>query len=784
MSVVGASIPRSDGMAKAAGEVVFSIDYEEAGTLVGKILRAPVAAGRIVRLDVSRARAMPGVRAVVTAGDVPPVLAGWIIRDTPMFASTVVRYIGEPIAAVAADTLDQALRARDAIELEIEPIKAVGTIAAAIAPGAPLLHPDLRSYALAIGEEASYPRYGNIAAESATLGDPAAVEAAFATAAHVITDELTTQRQYQGYLETKNALGIYRGGRYIVHGGSQWPYNVRTRIGQFFDVPPSRVRVIGHPYGGGFGGKLDFAVEPHAVALSRAAGGRPVKIVNTRTEDIITASSREGIVTRIRSAVAADGTILARDMECYMDNGAYTGEMAFLACFPFHFAAMSYRVGALRAVGRLVYTNAPPTAAMRGVTAVPLYVALELHMDHIARELGIDRKEYRMRHLFRSGDVMANGQTLHEADILRQHFDAVEKIAPWTETSRDHAANNKAANATRSNKVASRTAPLRGAAIAPAVWLTNPLPGSATVKLQEDGSVVVITGANDPGTGSMTTGVAQIVADELGLSPDRVLVTDPDTDFGGFDGGAQGSRNTPVAGRAALDAAREVRQKVLEAAGQLLQAPPADLELVDGHARVKSNPGRRTSLADIGAATTFGAGTIQGTGRAVLPPVPHNPSCASGLLFAYFASPTYHVHFAEVEVDPVTGNVKVLRYVVAQEVGKAINPMSLKGQIQGGVTQGIGFALYESLRIEESGKTVENTFKAYRLPLAIDVPRVEAIISEHPSTDGPFGAKGAAEPPILLPAALIACAVSNAIGKPIRKIPITPEDVLAALHGP
>jgi CO/xanthine dehydrogenase Mo-binding subunit len=154
------------------------------------------------------------------------------------------------------------------------------------------------------------------------------------------------------------------------------------------------------------------------------------------------------------------------------------------------------------------------------------------------------------------------------------------------------------------------------------------------------------------------------------------------------------------------------------------------------------------------------------------------------LLFAYFASPTYHVHFAEVEVDPVTGNVKVLRYVVAQEVGKAINPMSLKGQIQGGVTQGIGFALYESLRIEESGKTIENTFKAYRLPLAIDVPRVEAIISEHPSTDGPFGAKGAAEPPILLPAALIACAVSNAIGKPIQKIPITPEDVLAALHGP
>ena len=259
-------------------------------------------------------------------------------------------------------------------------------------------------------------------------------------------------------------------------------------------------------------------------------------------------------------------------------------------------------------------------------------------------------------------------------------------------------------------------------------------------------------------------------------------MTDPDTDIGGFDGGSQGSRNTPVAGRAALDAAREVRQKVLDAAAPLLQASPTELDLADGYVCIKAKPGTRISMAEIGSVTTFGAGTIQGTGRAILPPVPHNPSCASGLLFAYLASPTYHVHFAEVEVDPATGNVRVLRYVVAQEVGKAINPMSLMGQIQGGVTQGIGFALYESLRINEVGETLEKTFKAYRLPLAVDVPRVEAIISEHPDSEGPFGAKGAAEPPILLPAAVIAAAVSDAIGKPIRKIPITPEDVLAALQ--
>jgi CO/xanthine dehydrogenase Mo-binding subunit len=762
MKSVGVSIPRSDGPAKASGETIFSVDYQEAGTLFGKILRAPVAAGRIVRLDISRARAMPGVRAVITAADVPPMLGGWIIRDTPMFASDVVRYIGEPIAAVAADTLDEARRALDVIDLEIEATRPVGTIAAAIAQDAPILHPNLKSYALTLGEAGSYPRYGNIAAESASLADPQPVEAAFAAAHRIITDEFTTQRQYQAYLEPKNAVGIYRGGRFIAHSGSQWPYNVRTRIGQFFDVPPSAVRVIGHPYGGAFGGKLDFGVEPHAVALSRAAGGRPVKIVNTRSEDMMTASSREGTLIRIRSAVDASGMITARDLECYMDNGAYTGEMAFLACFPFHFSAMSYRVGALRAVGRLVYTNSPPTAAMRGVTAVPLYAALELHMDHIARELDVDRREYRLRHLFGNGDAMPNGQVLHDADILKSHFDAVEKIAPWAEVSKKK--------------------PLRGVGIAPAVWLVNPLPGSATVKLQEDGSVVVISGANDNGTGSMTTAVRQIVADELGLHPDRVLVTEPDTDIGGFDGGSQGSRTTQVAGRAALDAAREVRDKVLDAAAQLLQTTAGELELADGFARVKGKPGTRISMADIGAATTFGAGTIQGTGRAVLPPVPHNPSCASGLLFAYIATPTYHVHFAEVEVDPVTGNVTVLRYIVAQEVGKIINPASLAGQIQGGVAQGIGFALYESLRINEAGESLEKTLKDYRLPLAVDIPRVEAILSENPGLDGPFGAKGAAEPPILLPAAVIAAAVSDAIGKPIHKIPVTPEDVLAAMR--
>lgn len=762
--MIGFPMSRPDAAAKVSGETIFAFDYEEPGTLVGKILRSTIAAGRIIRVDASKARGIPGVRAVITATDVPSVLGGWIIRDTPMFAKSVVRYVGEPIAAVAADSKDAALRALDAIIVEIEPTKSACTIDDAIADGAPLLHPDLKTYRMASGGEGGdYPRYGNIAAETASVGTDEGVEKEFARAARIVEDVYRTQRQYQAYIEPRNAVGIFRGGRYVTHTGTQWPANVRARISQFLDVPLSKVRVIGHPYGGGFGGKLDYALEPYAIALSRACGGRPVKIQNTRHEDMLTAPCREATLIKFRSALDAEGNILARDVECYMDNGAYTGEMSFLASFPFHFAAINYRVGKLRAVGRLVYTNAAPTAAMRGVTGVPMYFALENHMDHIAAELNVDRREYRLRHLFQSGDRMSNGQVLEDADILRQQFDAIEAIVPWQDAQK----NKK---------------PMRGIAISPAIWPTNPLPSSATVKLQEDGSVVVVTGANDNGSGAVETGIRQIVAEELGVHPDNIVMTEPDTDTSGFDGGSQGQRTTIVAGGAALAAARELKGKILALAASMLQTTPDKIELANGQARLKERNDVFVSISEVGVHATFSNGSLQGTGGSSIKPVSHDAGCASGMLAPLFNSPTYHVHFAEVEVDPATGNVKVLRYIVAQEVGRAINPKSIAGQIQGGVTQGIGYALYESLRISpKDGTPLEKGLESYRLPLSVDIPRIEVLLTENHNANGPFGAKGVAEAPILLPAAVIASAISDAIGTQFSKAPITPEDVLAAL---
>ncbi|MGE3664508.1 MAG: xanthine dehydrogenase family protein molybdopterin-binding subunit [Pseudonocardia sp.] len=761
MTVIGERVPRTDGRAKASGEAVYGVDHVEPGMLWGALLRSPVSSGRITRLDTSPATDMPGVHAVVTAADAPDAYAGWVLRDQRLFAGDRVRYEGQPVAAVAAESLELARAAAAAIVLEIEPLPAVVDLDAALAPDAPLVHPDWASYVPAGGPDADYPRHGNLAAES--VSDPPGVDEAFARAHRIVADEYRVQRQYQAYIEPKSAVASYRDGRYTIHTAHQFPYNVRDRVAQFLDVRTSAVRVVGHTIGGGFGAKLDAALEPYAAVLARSLRGRAVKLVNTRTEDLITCPSREGAVTRIRSALDADGTIIARELEVIADNGAYSGEMPWLASIALHCARGVYRAGPTRVAARLVYTNTTPTGAFRGVNGTYLYHAVERHMDHIAAELGADRMEYRRRHLFDDGEELLNGQVLHDAGILREAFDAVESVAPWKEL-----------------QAARR--PFRGVGIAAAWWLTNPMPGTAVVKIQDDGTATVVTAATDNGSGAVSMGVTQIVADRLGIPPSDVFVTLPDTDVAGFDAGSQGSRTTRIVGKASLIAADEVIEKLKEVAAGILEASAADLEVAEGTVRVAGAPGTSVPIAMVAATATNTVGPIQGTGSFVTPFPEFNPGCATGLMLPSFPTPTYHVHLAEVEVDPVTGTVRVLRYVVAQEVGRVISPDGTYGQVMGGVTQGVGYALHESLRIGADGRYVERTLESYRLPLAGDVPRVEFLPLEHPDPDGPYGAKGVGEGPVLLPAAAIANAVSDAIGRPLDDIPITPEDVLAALQ--
>jgi CO/xanthine dehydrogenase Mo-binding subunit len=277
-------------------------------------------------------------------------------------------------------------------------------------------------------------------------------------------------------------------------------------------------------------------------------------------------------------------------------------------------------------------------------------------------------------------------------------------------------------------------------------------------------------------------GVAQIAAEELGVSAGDVVMSMPDTDTSPYDAGSQGSRTTHIVGRAVGEAAADLREQIYGIAARLLEASPADIELVgDGNVAVKGSPGSEISLADVAAAATAAGETLTATGSYATPSPKFDPTCATGLLFPVFPTPTYHVHQAEVEVDPVTGKVTVLRYVVAQEVGKVINPDGVVGQIQGGVAQGIGYTLYERIQIGDDGRYKQRTLETYRLPVAQDIPEVETILLEHPDSAGPFGAKGVAEPPIVPVAAAIANAIADAIGAPVNSIPILPEDVLEAM---
>lgn len=760
-SAIGARVRRSDGEAKVTGSADYGVDVVLPGMVQAGLWRSPVPAGRVLAIDTAEAERVPGVLAVITGAQAPRHPTGLAIWDQPLFASDAIRYIGEPIAAVVAETTTAVSEALARLRADIAENQAVTDLEAALAPGAPLVHPGLLSYRTA--GDAQWPRYGNVVCEMTS--DPGGVDDIFATAAYVVRDEYRADRQYQAYLEPRGAVAEHQAGRYTIHVAHQFPFAVRDRVASALGVEQSAIRVVGHHVGGGFGAKLDTGLEPYAALLARHCG-RPVQMVNSRQEDLITAPCRENAIVRIRSAVSAEGDILARDMDVVFDSGAYAIDAPYLASIPLFAAGSPYRVGRARVRARAVYTNTAPTGAFRGVSGAYLVFALERHMDHIAAEASMDRREVRLRNLMRDGDRLLNGQVLADASILAEAFDQAEAVAPW-----------------HSLGQAEHT----GVGIAACVWLTNPLPGSAVLKLNEDGTLGLVTGATENGSGAVAMGLRQIAAAELALDTSKVVVTMPDTDVNGYDAGSQGSRTTRVVGQAVRAAGEQVRKRVFHTAAALLEASEADLELVEGMVGVKGDPAGRIPLGAIARAAASMGGPISAAGSYTTPLPAYDPTCATGFLFPTFATPTYHVHLAEVAVDPVTGNVTVLRYVVAQEVGRVISPVGVAGQIQGGVTQGLGYALWEWMQLDAGGYR-QQTFESYGLPLAVDVPDVHIITLQHEDPEAPHGAKGVAEPPVVPVAGAIGNAVADAIaktapgaGQRIDRIPITPEAVLRAL---
>ena len=403
-TTVGTNAPRPDAGPKVRGETTYGVDFEIAGTLHAALVHSPIAAGEVRSVDTSRAAGMPGVRAVVTAVDAPPIRSGLALNDQPLFAGDVVCYEGEPVAAVVAETLAQARAAAAAVVVDIQARDVVASVDAAVADGAPLVHEGWAAYEPAPGRS-DWPRYGNVCGEMTV--DPGGLDEAFAEADVVIEDEFRADRQYQAYLELKSASAIWESGRVTIHAAHQYHWNIRSRVAAALGIPQSDVRVIGHEMGGGFGAKLDVGLEPYAALLSRIVDA-PVKMVYDRVMDLLTCNPREGAVIRIRSGVTNDGRIVAREYLVDMDAGAYAGDTVYLTSIPIYIADGPYRVGRTRIRARAVYTNTAPTGAFRGVSGTYLYFAMERHTDNLANAIGMDRREFRLRNVIDDGHTMLN----------------------------------------------------------------------------------------------------------------------------------------------------------------------------------------------------------------------------------------------------------------------------------------------------------------------------------------------------------------------------------------
>jgi len=753
------NFPRRDARDKLRGRTRYTVDQVRPRMLHAALARAQAPSARIVRIDVSAALAMPGVRAVATAADAP-FRHGIGVADHPLFATDRIRYDGEPIAAIAAETLAQARAAAAAVVVELEPLPAAISMADALASNAPLVHPEWRDYEVLLEGAA---RGGNVAWEATVVrGD---VDLAFArTDVEIVESTFRVGRQNHLALEPRAVIAAYEDGRFHIETSTQVPWSIKNATARFLNVPPSDVRVTVPAVGGGFGLKFDWALEPFAALLARAAG-RPVRLVNSRRDEMLTCLCRENADIRIRSAVTKDGEIVGREAVVLMDCGAYGGEQIFLTTMTAHTLGGNYRLGAVRLVSRAIYTNTAPNGAFRACNGVYNTFALERHTDEICAAIGMGPLEFRRRNVLGNKDIGSTGQVF-EGNVLKPMLDRMSEL-----------------RAAKPSKRALAGERLYGHGTAVGTWFVFVGPSAATVHLNADGSATLVTAGVEIGSGSMMQSLPQIVAGALGLMPENVVVRTADTDAAGYDVGVGGGRTTVSLGAASLVACEEVRRKLLAVGADMLEAAPDDLVLRNGRVEITGAEGSGTTIAAVAQRAQTIVGPISGSGSFTGPGVAAMPGCAAGHFIEALDIPVFAVHDCEVAVDPETGHVEVLSYRVVQDVGRALNPRAISGQIQGGVVQGLGYALHEEISIDASGRIRQDSLETYRVPLAGDVIPVEISLYEGAPSIGPLGTKGAGEVPILNVGAAIACAVANAIGRRVAELPLTPPRVLELILG-
>jgi CO/xanthine dehydrogenase Mo-binding subunit len=747
--VVGQSLPRFDAPGKVTGTAVYAADFAVPGMLVGKVFRSTEPHARLVRVDTARARALPGVRTVITAVDVPDVRYGGALKDETVFARDRVRYVGQPVAAVAATTPEAADAALAAIEAVYEPLPAVLDLDAALAPGAPLVHPEWHTYA-------AIPilhRDGNVCNRARiVVGD---VERGFAEADRVFEHRFRTGMVHQGYTEPRAAVAQWdSAGTVTVWSNTQLPFETQNTLAEILAIPPSRIRVVVPGIGGGFGGKLRVGVEHFAALLARRTG-RPVKVVTTSEEELTSAYPRQGTVVELRTGVTKDGRITAKRGRIWFDTGAFAGSGPGVASVATLVLAGPYRIPNLHLEGYAVYTNKTNCGSFRAPSGPQSNFAVESQMDIIADALGLDPLELRLKNIVREGDEGPTGQVLAAVGLEECLVKAAAAIG-WKDR---------------------RPAPWRGKGLACGWWTTTGGSSGVYVKINPDGTIALNTGAAEIGTAALT-GAAQVLAEELGVDLADINVVSADTFSTPFDFGAQGSRTAFAVGNACRAAVADLRRQLFALAAAQLGVAPEACALGDKHVIAD---GKRLSLAELARTSQATGGGLIAHGTFIAPPTAYDTKRVESHVYPAFHSPSFHAHAVEVSVDPETGEITVEKYVVAQDVGFAMNPTYIEGQIEGGVAQGLGQALSEEI-VYEDGRVRNPNLTDYKMPTTLDLPRVQTILVQHPSLAGPYGAKGVGEPPNIEPPAAVANAVASATGLRITSLPITAEKVALGLR--
>ncbi len=733
---IGQATERQEAPDKVRGRTVYAGDIHFPNLLCGVALRSPVPHARILRIDTAAALACPGVKAVLTAADLPQTRIGEKIKDQPVLARDKVRFVGERVAVVAAGDEATARRAAELIRVEYEPLPAVFEIEDVLKPDAPLVHENLADY--------YHPGpgvKGNIyACERIVKGD---LEAGWDESDFIYEDTFSTQSVHQGYLEGHVTIAsVEPDGRATIWSTNKTPFGLRRDLAEYLDLPENHLRIVAPPIGGDFGGKGGMMDEPLCYYLSLATG-RPVRMTMQRSEELSAAHPRHPSLITIKSGVKKTGELVARQVKAIFNSGAYGGAKSFLVILGYNKTAGAYRIPHLLIEGYSVYSNNDPCGQCRAPGQPQAAFALESHMDMLARRLGMDPLAFRLLNVIEEGEAAPTGEKWHDLRG-REVLEAAAAIGGW------HAPRPAGT----------------GLGIALADRGTGGGVSGAVVKVNDDGSAEVLTGTTETGTGAWTI-LRQIAAEELGVDPKTVRVVQGDTAVAPCDSGSAASRATHVAGWAVRYAAREVALILKEAAAGILGCPAAEIEARQGIFRQISRPEHPLPIREV--ATRAGKkGPILGHGS-------YEEKKKDTMSFA--------AHLAEVRVDRETGQVEVSRLVAVHDIGRAINPPAAEGQVEGAVVQGLGFALWEELAKQE-GRLCSTSLADYHPPTALDLPEMEVVFLEGAAGPTPFGGKGIGEVPIVPVAAAIANALEDATGVRLKDLPLTPEKVWRALRKP